>query len=71
MWYHLVDQTGLHWIINPSLQFYFWSAADDGSEPIIMVFPIFNLRFVVTGAQFTSIVGSLPAANNVQVYNPS
>jgi hypothetical protein len=71
MWYHLLDQSGLHWIINPAQFFYFMSKATDGSQPIIMTFPLFNLQFVVTAAQFTAIVGTLPAVNDVQTYSPS
>ena len=71
MWYHLLDQSGLHWVINPSETFYFMSNATDGSEPIIMVMPAFNLRFIVTAVQFGAIVGTLPAANDVQTYSPS
>jgi len=66
MWYHLLDQAGTHWIINPAQFFYFWSTAIDGSEPIYMVFSLFNLRFIVTTVEFTDIVGTLPTAYSVE-----
>jgi hypothetical protein len=66
-WYHLVDQNGNHWIIPGALYFisYFYSTADDGSAPIYM--QLFSgLRFIVPVSIFNSVVGTLPAAIDVE-----
>jgi hypothetical protein len=68
MWYHLVDGSGTHWVINPTLNMYFLSTAVDGSAPISLHMPLMQLSFIVTAMQFGSIVGALPAANEVDLY---
>jgi hypothetical protein len=66
-WYHLVDQNGNHYII-PSTQYFiafFSSNADDGSAPIYMQLSN-GLRFIVPVSIFNDVVGTVPAAIEVQ-----
>jgi hypothetical protein len=64
MWVHLVDQNGVHWIVSDN-PYYFWSMADDGTQPIYLRYPSFGLGFTITSAQLTAIIGALPAAQVV------
>ena len=64
-WYHLIDQSGNHWVLTPDAPFYFYSQAVDGSEPIFLIWPAFNMRWIITAADFNLIVTSLPAGYNV------
>lgn len=67
-WYHLVDETGTHYVIPASVSpvSYFRSQAVDGSQPIYM-YLVNGLVFTITPALFASIVGAVPAAVQVTV----
>jgi hypothetical protein len=66
-WYHLVDQTGTHYIIPGATSpvAYITSQAVDGSAAIYM-FLTCGLSFTIPASLFGVIVGAVPTAISVQ-----
>jgi hypothetical protein len=62
-WYHLVDETGTHYVVPGGVSpvAYITSQAVDGSAPIYM-YLVCGLSFTIPASLFTVIVGAVPAA---------